>query len=164
MYADLKGLERFKNKLQKYSSVNAKFTNQVAEEIAKRGAQIAREEYVGHSKVNVTHETMGGGMSRVVAEREGLAYIEFGTGRVGQQSNYPADKLPQSGVPITGNWEYYYPSESKITKDGEEGWMLGSAFIKGQQAGMQMYHTSQKVRSEMANIAKNKIRGDGTSV
>ena len=164
MATDLKGLESFKNKLQRYSNINASLTNQVSEEIAKRGEQIAREEYAGLSKVNVTHETMGSGMSRVVAERDGLAYIEFGTGRVGQQSNYPTEKLPQSGVPITGNWEYYYPSEHKVTKDGEEGWMLGSSFVKGQSAGMQMYRTSQRLRNEMANIVKNKIKGDGTSV
>lgn len=164
MATDLKGLESFRNKLQRYSNINSSLTNQVAEEVAKRGEQIAREEYAGLSKVNVTHETMGSGMSRVVAEREGLAYIEFGTGRVGQQSNYPNENLPQSGVPITGNWEYYYPSEHKVTKDGEEGWMLGSSFVKGQSAGMQMYRTSQRLRNEMSNIVKNKIKGDGTNV
>ena len=164
MATDLKGLKSFKNKLQRYSNVNARFTNQVAEEIAKRGEQIAREEYAGLSKVNVTHETMGSGMSRVVAERDGLSYIEFGTGRVGEQSNYPTEKLPQSGVPITGNWEYYYPSEHKVTKDGEEGWILGSSFVKGQSAGMQMYRTSQRLKNEMASIVKNKLKGDGTNV
>ena len=164
MATDLKGLESFKNKLQKYSNINASLTNQVADEIAKRGEQIAREEYSGLSKVNVSRETLGGGASRVIAEREGLSYIEFGTGRVGQQSNYPTEKLPQSGVPITGNWEYYYPSEHKVTKDGEEGWMLGSSFVKGKSAGMQMYRTSQRLRNEMANIVKNKIKGDGTNV
>ena len=164
MATDLKGLESFRNKLQRYSNINASLTNQVAEEIAKRGEQIAREEYAGLSKVNVTHETMGSGMSRVVAERDGLSYIEFGTGRVGEQSNYPTENLPKSGVPITGNWEYYYPSKHKITKDGEEGWMLGSNFIKGQSAGMQMYRTSQRLKNEMASIVKNKLKGDGTSV
>ena len=164
MATDLKGLESFRNKLQRYSNINTSLTNQVAEEVAKRGEQIAREEYAGHSKVNVTHETMGSGMSRVVAERDGLAYIEFGTGRVGEQSNYPTEKLPQSGVPITGNWEYYYPSEHKVTKDGEEGWMLGSSFVKGQSAGMQMYRTSQRLKNEMASIVKNKLKGDGINV
>ena len=46
MATDLKGLESFKNKLQRYSNINASFTNQVAEEVSKRGEQIAREEYV----------------------------------------------------------------------------------------------------------------------
>ena len=164
MATDLKGLESFRNKLQRYSNVNVRFTNQVAEEIAKRGEQIAREEYAAISKVNVSHENIGSGMCRVVAERDGLSYIEFGTGRVGEQSNYPTEKLPQYGVPITGNWEYYYPSEHKITKDGEEGWMLGSSFVKGQSAGMQMYRTSQRLKNEMASIAKNKLKGDGTNV
>ena len=161
MATDLKGLESFRNKLQRYSNINASLTNQVSEEIAKRGEQIAREEYAGISKVNISHEKMGTGMSRVFAERDGLAYIEFGTGRVGEQSNYPQDKLPKTGVPITGEWDYYYPSEHKITKDGEEGWMLGSNFVKGQSAGMQMYRTSQRLRNEMANIVKNKMKGDG---
>lgn len=164
MATDLRGLNNFKSKLEKYSSINASFTNQVAEEIARIGEQIAREEYAGMSKVNVSRETLGSGMSRVVAEREGLAYIEFGTGRVGEQSHYPSDKLPQQGVPITGNWDYYYDSEHKTTKDGVEGWMWGKSFIKGRPAGMQMYRTSQRLRNEMAGIAKNKIRGDGTSV
>ena len=164
MATDLKGLESFKNKLQKYSNINVGFTNQVAEEIAKKGEQIAREEYAGHSKVNVSHETMGGGRSRVVAEREGLAYIEFGTGRVGQQSNYPNEYLPQAGVPITGAWEYYYDSEHKTTKDGQEGWMWGKNFVTGQPAGMQMYRTSQRIKNEMASIVKAKLKGDGTNV
>ena len=164
MATDLKGLNNFRSKLQKFATINSNFTTEVADEIARRGEQIAREEYAGLSKVNVTHETMGSGMSRVVAEREGLSYIEFGTGRVGEQSNYPQDKLPKTGVPITGEWEYYYPSEHKVTKDGEEGWMLGSSFVKGQSAGMQMYRASQRLKNEMASIVKNKLKGDGTSV
>lgn len=164
MATDLKGLNSFRDKLKKYSNIGGKFTTQMAEEIAKRGEQIATEEYSGISKVTVTHQKMGSGMSRVVAERQGLSYIEFGTGRVGEQSNYPQEKLPQSGVPITGRWQYYYPSEHKTTRDGEEGWLLGSSFVKGISAGMQMYRTSQRLKNEMANIVKNKMKGDGTSV
>ena len=164
MNADLKGLNSFRDKLKKYSNVNARFTNKVATEIAKRGVDIATEEYVGISNVNISHQSIGSGMSKIIAEKKGLSYIEFGTGRVGEQSNYPEANLPKQGVPITGDWEYYYPSEHKITKDGAEGWMLGSNFVKGQPAGMQMYHTSQRLKNEMVNIVKNKIIGDGTNV
>lgn len=164
MATDLRGLNSFKSKLEKYSSLNMSLTNQLSDAIAKRGEDIAREEYSGINKVNVSHETLGSGQSRVIAEREGIAYIEFGTGRVGEQSKYPKKKLPQQGVPITGSWTYYYPSEHKITIDGEEGWFLGSSFIKGRSAGMQMYHTSQRLRNEMASIVLNKIKGDGKSV
>lgn len=165
MATDLKGLNNFKGKLQKYANLNVGFTNQVAEEIAKRGELIAQEEYAGMSKVTVTHESMGGGASRVVAERDGLSYIEFGTGHIGEQSNYPKNKLPQQGVPITGSWDYYYlPSKHKTTKNGEEGWMWGKTFVKGRPAGMQMYRTSQRLKNEMAVIVKKKLKGDGTGV
>ena len=148
------------------------YAKEVAEEVAKRGEQIAREEYAGLSKVNVTHETIGSGMSRVVAQGEQIAYIEFGTGRVGEQSKYPTDKLPKEGVPITGQWEYYYPSQYKRTSKttGDEGWYHKfegddkALFTKGQSAGMQMYRTSQRLKNEMASIVKNKLKGDGTSV
>ena len=165
MATDLTGLINFKNKLQKYNGINRSFTDEVAEQVARRGEQIANEEYAGFEKLVVRHETMGNGMSRVVAEKQGLAYIEFGTGRVGEQSEYPKENLPKEGVPITGAWDYYYlPSEHKTTKDGVEGWYWGKSFIKGRRAGMQMYHTSQKLKEEMANIVKNKLKGDGIDV
>ena len=164
MATDLSGLNNFKNKLAKYSSINAKFTNQVADAVAQRGEQIAAEEYAGVSNLSITRQRLGSGMSRLIAEKKGLAYIEFGTGKVGQQSNYDRAHLPDKDVPITGYWEYYYPSEHKITKDGEKGWYFGKTFTTGQPAGMQMYKTSQRLRNEMANIVKNKIRGDGESV
>lgn len=167
MATDLTGLNNFRNKLENYANLNAKFTNSVAESIALRGVQIATEEYAGVSDVIVSHETMSGGRSRVVAERKGLAYIEFGTGDVGKESNYPTENLPKQGVPITGKWTYYYePSltNSKKTINGKRGWMLGSSFITGRAAGMQMYRTSKRLRSEMINIVKNKIRGDSSNV
>lgn len=165
MATDLKGLNSFRNKLKKYSNIGGKFTTQMAEEIAKRGEQIATEEYSGISKVTVTHQNMGSGMSRVVAERQGLTYIEFGTGHTGEQSKYPEENLPKQGIPITGKWDYYYlPSEHKTTLNGEEGWYFGKTFTTGQPAGMQMYRTSQRLKNEMANIVKNKMKGDGTSV
>ena len=172
MATDLKGLNNFRNKLQKFSKVNSNFITEVADEIARRGQEIAISEYAGLEGVNVSRETMGGGMSRVVAQGEQIAYIEFGTGRVGQQTKYPTEKLPKEGVPITGQWEYYYPSQYKRTSKttGEEGWYHKfegddkARFTKGQSAGMQMYRTSQRLKNEMANIVKNKIKGDGASV
>lgn len=171
MATDLKGLNNFKNKLGKYGNINSKLANEVVDEVCKLGAQIAMQEYAGVEGVNVHHETSAG-VGKVVAEKEGLAYIEFGTGRVGEQSKYDKDYLPQSGIPITGKWEYYYdnPKTKRTSKTGEEGWYHKfegeekARFTKGQSAGMQMYRTSQRLRNEMANIIKNKIKGDGTSV
>lgn len=172
MATDLKGLNNFRSKLQKFATINSNFTTEVADEIARRGQEIAISEYAGLNGVNVSYETIGGGNSRVVAQGEQIAYIEFGTGRVGEQSKYPTDKLPKEGVPITGQWEYYYPSQYKRTSKttGDEGWYHKfegddkARFTKGQSAGMQMYRTSQRLKNEMASIVKNKLKGDGTSV
>lgn len=165
MATDFKGLDNFRNKLQKYSNIKSGITNEIAREIARRGEQIAREEYAGMDKVKVSYQTLGGGISRVIAERDGLSYIEFGTGDVGKNSNYPEQNLPKEGVPITGKWDYYYlPSDSKDTVNGERGWWWGKTFITGRPAGMQMYHTSQRLKSEMLGVAKNKIKGEGVNV
>lgn len=171
MATDLKGLNNFRSKIQKFSSINSKLANELADEIAKRGEQIAMSEYAGVNGVSVHHENLGGGMSKVVAEGEQVAYIEFGTGRVGEKT-YPDTHLPKQGVPITGEWQYYYPSEYKRTSKttGEEGWYHKfegeekARFTKGQSAGMQMYRTSQMLRNEMASIVKNKMKGDGKNV
>jgi len=164
MATDLSGLMNFKNKLQKYSSLNTNLTNELAEQIAIRGEQIAREEY-SSDKVQVYHENLGSGRSRVVAKRDGLAYIEFGTGDIGKSSNYPEENLPKEGVPITGKWEYYYePSDSKTILNGQRGWWFGKTFTTGRPAGMQMYKTSQKLRTQMGTIVKNKIRSKDTNV
>lgn len=172
MATDLKGLNNFRSKLQKFAKKNSNFTTEVSDEIARRGQEIAISEYAGLNGVNVSYETIGNGKSRVVAQGEQIAYIEFGTGRVGEQSKYPTDKLPKEGVPITGQWEYYYPSQYKRTSKttGDEGWYHKfegeekARFTKGQSAGMQMYRTSQRLKNEMASIVKNKLKGDGTNV
>lgn len=164
MATDLSGLMNFKNKLQKYSSLNTNLTNELAEQIAIRGEQIAREEY-SSDKVQVYHENLGSGRSRVVAKRDGLAYIEFGTGDIGKSSNYPEENLPKEGVPITGKWEYYYePSDSKTILNGQRGWWFGKTFTTGRPAGMQMYKTSQRLRTQMGTIVKNKIRSKDINV
>lgn len=171
MATDLKGLNNFRNKLKNLGGSSVKLANEIVDELAKKGADIARQEYSNVVGVNVYHETTGTGSSRVIAEKEGLAYIEFGTGRVGEKSGYDKDYLPKSGVPITGKWQYYYPSQYKRTsKTGEEGWYHKfegeekARFVKGQSAGMQMYRTSQRLKSEMSSIIKNKLKGDDTNV
>lgn len=158
------GLSDFRKKLQKYSTLNVGFTTQVANAIASRGEQIAKEEYSGINNVNVSRETLGSGMSKVVAEKKGISYIEFGTGIPGFQSRYPEENLPKQGVPITGSWVYYYPSEHKDILNGQIGWRLGSSFVTGRSAGMQMYRTSQRLKSEMSKIALNKIKGESGNV
>lgn len=179
MATDLRGLNNFKSKLQSYQKINSGIANEVLDEVIKRGEQIAQQEYAGITDVKIYHESIAGG-SRVVAEKEGLAYIEFGTGRVGEKSQYPKDKLPKQTLTFespqgkqhsTNGWEYYYPNQqTKRTVFGQEGWFhkfddeTDVTFVTGQPAQMQMYRTSQRLRQEMPGIIKNKIKGDGTNV
>ena len=53
MATDLKGLNNFRNKLQKFSKVNSNFITEVADEIAIRGEQIAMSEYAGVEGVSL---------------------------------------------------------------------------------------------------------------
>ena len=180
MATDLKGLNNFRNKLKNIGGTSIQFANEVVDELVKKGADIARKEYANVAGVNVYYETTGAGSGRVVAEKEGLAYIEFGTGRVGQNSKYPKKLLPKGTFNFespkgkqqtTSGWEYYYPNKNtKRTMFGEEGWFHkfdgqeDADFITGQEAGMQMYHTRQKLIRQGRTLIKNKLKGDGTSV
>lgn len=169
MATDLKGLESFRNKLEKqkqrFNNINSQ-TKGFVDEILQIGVQEAQSQYqqTGTTKVSVYSEKTGVNQGRVVAERKGLAYIEFGTGRVGEGSGYDEKYLPQSGVPITGKWDYYYDSEHKDTKDGVEGWYAGENFMTGIPAGMQMYKTARALEEKAVKVWKQKLKGDGTNV
>jgi hypothetical protein len=177
MATDLRELNRFRNRLKNLGSTSTQFANKIVDELAKKGADIARQEYAGVEGVNVYYETTSAGSSRVVAEKEGLAYIEFGTGRVGEQSNYPKQNLPKQTLTFespkgrqqsTSGWEYYYPNiHTKRTMFKQDGWFhkfdgdKDATFITGEKAGMQMYRTGQRLVQEGKDIIKNKMKGDG---
>lgn len=172
MATDLKGLNSFKEKLKVYSNINAKFINGVISAILNRALQIAREEYSGLSSIDVGIEKISTGIGRLYAKGESVAYIEFGTGLVGEASQYPKDKLPTQNLEFespkdsgkmrqTNGWEYYYDNpDTKIMG----GWFWGKTFTQGRQAGMQMYRISQRIRQELPQIVRSKIKGDGASV
>ena len=160
MATDLSGLKNFAKKLEKIGGQTSDFKHQLVKKITQRGKEIAQQEYDSSNikKVNVTKHSNKNGTGQIIAEGEKLAYIEFGTGRKGESSNYPTENLPKEGVPITGEWEYYYPSEHKVTKDGKEGWMWGKVFMEGQEAGMQMYRTSKRLEQEMKSMVKEFVK------
>ena len=147
---------------------NVLVENNIVDIITKRGVDIARQEYTGTS-VTVSRSVSKNGSGTIYSEAPGLFYMEYGTGRIGAFS-HPADmKLPQKtfkfespkGVSqVTQGWEYYY--NNPATKvDG--GWYYGkdyAQFTKGQPAGAQMYNTAKKLRTELAKILKNKVKGE----
>jgi len=67
----------------------------------------------------------------LTSEGEDVMFIEFGTGTEGERSAYKGD-LPQTGVPITGNWQYNYPSRYKrMSKRGTIMWRIGDRALWG---------------------------------
>lgn len=165
MKVDRSGLENFTKKVKSYSGLDQRFVNGIASEIVEQGRVIAQAKY-GDKKVEVSTTPVVGGKGQIVATGKHIAYMEFGTGIEGE-GTYPEDNLPKSGVPITGKWEYYYPSEFKDTVNGQKGWWTGAGhrqFVKGKAAGKQMYETSVELKEKMVEIAKQKIEGVNKNV
>ena len=129
--------------------------------IAEKGKEIAEEKYsladygTNQTNIVVSAEVISPTKARVTAKGDRISYLEYGTGYYAQGS-YPADKLPSW-------WQYYYPSEFKVTKfyGGEElkGWNNTEyGFCTGQKAGAQMYYTSVELRQQIPNIVEYLLR------
>ena len=155
-------LSNFITKLDKFSNMK-NIGNKVANKIAERGVNIAYGEYNSSQRAEITTEkTTEQGKVKIVAKGVGLAFEEFGTGLVGQgtyKGNLPTETIsfesPKGSPQHTEGWEYYYPNpKTKILG----GWFAGKVFHRGQIAKAQMFNTSLKLRTEMANIAKETIK------
>lgn len=160
---DLSGLNNFKNKLNK---LQYDIKDKVAEEIAEYGIEIANDKYrklkQNIDKPKLTKETNGIGKRKIIASGIGLNFEEYGTGTRGEQSPYP--ELPKTGIPITGNWQYNYPSEfKKRNKQGGIYWTYkdedGYKSSIGMPSGRQMYDTSKELKREVKEIVKNILKG-----
>lgn len=153
-------LERYANRLYKISSNNV--ANQTAELLADKGKTIAEYNY---KETNVTHikvtNEVNDNVAQIIANGNEVAYIEYGTGVIGD-GTYKG-KLPTSGVPITGEWEYYYLPGKKAIKNGRKGWYLkNDVFIEGRIAGNQMFNTAKSLREyvrskDLARDLKRKL-------
>ena len=93
-----------------------------------------------------------------------MAFFEFGTGEVGR-GTYPSETyLPSSGVPITGDWEYYYPSDAKATVNGVKGWWWGAKFVKGNKAEAEMWRTAEYIRRKAHLIIQKYFQNESGAV
>lgn len=130
-------LDRYYSKLKNITSGD--LGTKVVDLLVDRGVQEANVQYNG-TRFEVTSEkdeTKG----TIIASGKGIAYVEYGTGLVGK-GTYEGE-TPQSGVPITGQWTYFYDSPHK-TPNG--GWFFGHTFTRGRVAGMQMFNTAKSLR------------------
>lgn len=142
----------------------------IAEKLAEKGVEVARvqianldaiftseliqsvhSEYVGLVK--------GGGIWAVVAGTDHAAFVEFGTGIVGQQSPYKGE-LPE-GV----TWQYASGKTIRQLADGRYGWFYPDDegnwyFTEGMPSRPFMYNTAMELRSIVTETARE-VFGNG---
>lgn len=151
-----KGLKSFQNKLK---SDFLDFRNDIAEAMAQRGVEIAKEKY-GSESIQVSAELIGDGRAVIRAKGDQVGYFEFGTGIQGE-GKYPDEtKLPTQtlefespqGVPRkTKGWVYNYMK--KLYEPNKKDYV-------GRPPQAQMFYTAQELRQQQGKIIKKVLRGD----
>ena len=150
-------------------------TDKIAERVAQRGAEIAREQY-GERKVTVSVEKGGDGVRRVVAEGANVAFDEFGTGYYAQGTYEAATegegRLPMTPITFesgglmhtTHGWQYYYPSAAKAMKNGRYGWYINpEVFVTGAPSKAFLWKAGKRLRGELHTAKIADILGNGES-
>lgn len=161
---DLSGLEHYMKVVEEYGRLLKDFHKAMMAlcEDAKQYAESQYSQY-GHSSVTVSYENHGN-TATIFANGNAVAFFEFGTGEVGR-GTYPSETyLPSSGVPITGDWEYYYQSDAKATINGVKGWWWGAKFVKGNKAEAEMWRTAEYIRRKAHIIIKNYFQSESGGV
>ena len=150
-------LNKFLKKIQKAQKlISANLLQEICEFAKSRGESLYKEH--NHTSIKMRY-AIEGDIAQVTANGKAVAFFEFGTGRVGEGTYPDESKLPQTDVPITGNWEYYYPSESKAIVDGKEGWHFGAQFMVGRKAEAEMWTLCNEIRAEIPKIIKKYMDG-----
>lgn len=135
-------------------------------ELCEKAREFAESKYAehGHSSITVDYEN-DGTRATIYARGNAVAFFEFGTGEYAK-GTYQGN-LPQSGVPITGSWEYYYNSKHKGEKNGIKGWFLDeqkTIFLKGNPAEAEMWETSQYIREQAHIIIRKYFQKESGAV
>ena len=134
------------------------------EMICQQAEEYARNEYQSHERfdIQVYYENKGKTAS-IYAYGDQVAFYEFGTGRVGE--NTYQGTLPASQVPITDSWIYFYPSSAKrVTKSGSEGWFWEKKFHRGIRAEAEMWETREFIKQEAKYIVRYYFESKGGGV
>ena len=162
---DLSYLEHYIKVLTEYGTKLKDFRKAIIK-LGKKARKFAEEKYSehGHSSITVEFEPHGT-TATIYAKGDAVAFFEFGTGEYAK-GTYQGN-LPQSGVPITGSWEYYYNSKHKGEKNGIKGWFLDEEkirFVKGNKAEAEMWETSQYIREQAHLIFREYFQKESGAV
>lgn len=155
--AAVKALRDYENSLEYKCRI-------LAETLAEKGAEIARvqiadldaiftSELIQSIHAEYVGSVKGGGIWAVVAGTDHAAFVEFGTGIVGQKSPYKG-KLPE-GV----TWQYASGKTIRQLADGRYGWFYPADdgkwyFTEGMPSRPFMYLTAIEIREIVLQTAK----------
>lgn len=155
-----KGLKSFTNKLDKLKNLKEdKLSKKVAQE-----ALIHLKSLYDDELVYCLIQPKGMTQYRLSAYSSQIAYIEYGTGLIGQgtyKGNLPTQVLTfespkKSGrINTTNGWVYNYPNP--ITKPTGTGWTYNNQYTEGQVAKGQMWNTSIWIRENAVRIIKESL-------
>lgn len=156
-------IRKLQQDLEKYRDSIEYKTRLLAEKLAERGVEIARVhaasldaiftgELIGSIHSEYKGSQKGGAVFAVVADSDHAAFVEFGTGIVGQESPYPYE-LPE-GV----TWQYASGKTIRQLADGRYGWFYPKDgqwyFTEGMSARPFMYETSLELQKIVVETAK----------
>lgn len=135
--------------------------NEIADIVGDVGINIARQEYaITGITPNEIRKEINGNQVEIVAVGEHLAFMEFGTGVLGE-GTYSGD-LPEKSVKLqfespkgiqqsTDGWVYNYRKKQNPDKV-EKDW-------KGMPAKAQMFNSSQRLSEQLGEEIKNNLKG-----
>lgn len=164
--ADLsvKSIEELKKQLIDYrDNVLQEKTKELARRLAEKGVEIAKANVAKLDAVftgelmNSIHEKDGGSTKNsaifyIVADSEHAAFVEFGTGQIGEEAPYPYP-LPE-GV----KWEYNSGKTIFEISPGQYGWFYQKNgewyFTQGMPSRPFMYETSLELYDIVLQTAK----------
>ena len=159
----ISSIRQLQKDLQRYNDSLVFKARELAERLSEKGVEIARVQiadldaiFTGELIQSLHSEYKGsteyGAIFAVVTDSDHAAFVEFGTGIVGQQSPYPYE-LPE-GV----TWEYASGKTIRQLADGRYGWFYPKDgqwyFTEGMISRPFMYLTSLELQKEVVKIAK----------
>ena len=162
---DLNGADGIKNAikdLQKYKRRVEKNARLLVQKLTDEGASIARIKivnmgayYSGELLSGVSgyySPSLNAGFVKVASDH--VAFVEFGTGIVGQNSPHKNGEYLSKA-----SWSYASGTKIFTTKDGRVGWIYptddgGFRFTEGMPSRPFMYETALELRSKCEQMAK----------
>lgn len=159
----ISSIQKLQEDLEKYRDSLTYKCRLLAEKLSERGVEIARVQiadldaiFTGELIQRLHSEYKGsteyGAIFVVIADSDHAAFVEFGTGTVGQQNPYPYE-LPE-GV----TWEYASGKTIRQLADGRYGWFYPKDgqwyFTEGMPSRPFLFLTSLELQKEVVKIAK----------